>query len=203
MGAQGTAIRRGFDDPVHDSQRAFRAIMSALAEPGREIELDVPAFVPEPLHPAAAAILLTLADHDTPVHLEGILAARQGVRDFLGFNTGAPLAGAPSEATFAVAGYNGGLPDPTQFAQGTAEYPDRSTTLILALPDAEPGEEIMLRGPGIAATRPLALRGIDIGYWRVLSINRGAYPLGVDVLFTSGRRIVGLPRSTRIAIGGD
>ncbi|MCB1474426.1 MAG: phosphonate C-P lyase system protein PhnH [Rhodobiaceae bacterium] len=202
MGAMSTAIQRGFDDPVHDSQRAFRAIMAALAEPGLEMALDVPAFVPEPLHPAAATILLTLCDYDTPVHLEGVLAARQGVRDFLGFNTGAPLAAGPAEAAFAVAGYNGGLPDPTQFSQGTAEYPDRSTTLILALGDARPGQAVGLRGPGIADMRTTSLPGIDHAYWRVLANNRAAYPLGIDVIFTMGRRIVGLPRSTRIAIQG-
>ena len=41
------------------------------------------------------------------------------------------------------------MPDFSVFAQGTAEYPDRSSTLIVQVASLEGGPKLVLKGPGI------------------------------------------------------
>ncbi|MFN0264521.1 phosphonate C-P lyase system protein PhnH [Tepidamorphus sp. 3E244] len=196
--------QRGFADPVHDANAAFRAIMDAMARPGTKQVLSSPAHVPDALHDAAASVLLSLTDFDTTVFLEPALRNDPALKEFIAFNCGAPLTVQADLADFAFAGYGAALPDVSAFAQGTAEYPDRSTTLVLALPEGdESGAAVILRGPGIKGHRALQLPGIDDGFWKSLIANRRGYPLGVDVIFTRGREITCLPRSTRIELASE
>jgi alpha-D-ribose 1-methylphosphonate 5-triphosphate synthase subunit PhnH len=125
------AIEGGFADPVFDAQSIFRAVMDAMARPGTVMPVGPFAKPPAPLSATAAAVALTLCDHDTPVWLDSQLAATAAVYSWLGFHAGAPLVDMPSEAAFALAASPAGLPPLDHFAQGTQEYPDRSTTLIL------------------------------------------------------------------------
>ena len=87
-------IQPGFADPVLESQSAFRALMRAMARPGRAEALPGLEHAPPPLSPVAAAVALTLIDHDTPVWLDAPLAV-QAVRAWLAFHTGAPVIEAP------------------------------------------------------------------------------------------------------------
>ena len=61
------------------------------------------------------------------------LSADPDVAAFIRFQTGAPIADDPAKAGFAFAVDMAGLPPLSAFAQGTDDYPDRSTTLILAV----------------------------------------------------------------------
>ena len=99
MNAATAHLEGGFSDPAPQAATAFRAIMSAMARPGR-IETITGATPPAPLSPAAGAVLLTLCDADTPVHLAGD-ADCAAVRDWIRFHLGAPLT-SPEEAMFAV-----------------------------------------------------------------------------------------------------
>ena len=85
-----TGLEGGFVDPPIDSARTFRLVLNAMAQPGRIETVDT-AQPPAPLCAAAGAVLLTLADHETPIHLAGDADSR-AVRDWLAFHTGAPLA---------------------------------------------------------------------------------------------------------------
>ena len=58
--------------------------------------------------------------------------------------------------------------------------------------------QAMLSGPGIQSRQALAAAGLPEGFWREWRLNHQRFPLGVDVLLTQGRRICGLPRSTRL-----
>ena len=71
------------------------------------------------------------------------------VRAWLAFHCGAPLTEVPAEALFALAAEPARLPELALFAQGTQDYPDRSTTLILAVATLEDGPALRLTGPGI------------------------------------------------------
>jgi alpha-D-ribose 1-methylphosphonate 5-triphosphate synthase subunit PhnH len=123
----------GFADPVLDAQAAFRAVMGALARPGSVRTLPTDLSPPEPLTPELAAVALTLTDGDAPLWLDGPLAAAPAVSAFLRFHTGASIAADGREAAFALVSEPARLPPFDRFAPGLPEYPDRSTTLVLAV----------------------------------------------------------------------
>jgi len=178
----------GFTDEPRQAAHAFRAIMEAMARPGTIRTLDG-AAPPSPLSPAAGAVLLTLLDGDTPLHLAGE-ADCGAVRTWLAFHTGAPLAGR-ADCMFAVGTWEalGPLKD---YPAGTPDYPDRSATLIVEHPGLAPAGTPM-RGPGIRGVAELALPGPE-----ALGANAARYPLGLDFLFTCKTRLAALPRSTRL-----
>src|SRR5260370_27912876 len=100
MPAAGFAdLAPGFRDPVHDAQATFRAILDALAHPGRIVERPVALAgpAPAPLGDAAAAIALTLCDIDTPIWLD---PGPAGCAHYLRFHCCAPLSAAPGAAHF-------------------------------------------------------------------------------------------------------
>ncbi len=192
-----TAIAPGFQDPVLQSQAAFRALLAALSEPGLVHELGAAIAAPEGLHRASAIVLLTLADYETPIWLP------QPLRDgpagaWLRFHCGSALIDDPARAAFAVLDAEATEPRLSAFHPGTDQFPDRSTTLILQCAALEGGEPLTLSGPGIPGTRSIAPLGLRAGFVAELRDNAELYPLGVDLVLTHGDRLLGLPRSTRI-----
>ncbi len=93
-----SVLHSGFADPVRDAQACFRAVLDAMARPGTVRAVEAPAAPPPPLDRATAAVLLTLADADTPVWLDDGAAVAGA---WVGFHCGAPLAGLGA-AAFAV-----------------------------------------------------------------------------------------------------
>ena len=186
------ALEGGFADPPVEAARAFRAALEAMARPGTIWQVSG-AAPPAPLSPAAGALLLTLADTETPVYLAGA-ADCAGVRGWVAFHTGAPLVG-PEAAIFALGTWEA-LGPLTRYPAGTPDYPDRSTTLIVEMP-ALRTEGTTLRGPGIRDRAALNLPDPA-----ALATNAARFPLGLDFYFCAGDRIAALPRSTRIGETG-
>lgn len=182
------ALRGGFESPAKQSAHAFRSVMQAMARPGK-IHGIAGAEPPAPLSRAAGSVLLTLCDADTPVYLAGD-ADTPEVCAWLAFHTGAPLTG-PSHAMFAVGGWDALLPL-SAYQIGTAEYPDRSATLIVES-DAL-GAGATLHGPGIKAAGSLNLPDAA-----AFQTNHALYPLGLDFIFTCGDQLAALPRSTQVS----
>src|SRR5262249_57301710 len=104
-----------------------------------------------PLAPAMSSVLLCLADFETPIWLDPTLAVTPVV-DWVRFRTGASIVDMPNRAAFALVANSRDLPDFTLFAQGSDEYPDRSTTVIVQV-DRFEGRPIVITGPGIKGTR--------------------------------------------------
>jgi alpha-D-ribose 1-methylphosphonate 5-triphosphate synthase subunit PhnH len=188
----------GFAHPVFDAQRSFRAVMNALANPGQIETLSVELDAPARLAPALAAAALTLIDQDTPVFLDRGFAGEREIAASLSFLTGCRFADDPTDAAFALIGNPAEAPDLAVFAQGTLEYPDRSTTLLIQVETLESDGPFTLSGPGILGARRLGAAPLPRGFAEQLGANRARFPQGVDLLFCCGNRIVGLPRSTRI-----
>lgn len=191
----------GLADPVIAGQSAFRAIMQAMAEPGTlQAITDCPA-PPNGLSRTMAAVATTLCDADTPIWLDPALADNPQVVKWLAFHTGAPVTADSGAAMFAFVGDTSSMPSIDRFAQGTDAYPDRSTTLVLAVNDFDAGEPLSLSGPGIESTRRFAFTptpGAFISQW---TENRARFPRGVDLILAGPQAVACLPRSTRIANG--
>ncbi|NVK34664.1 MAG: phosphonate C-P lyase system protein PhnH [Rhodobacteraceae bacterium] len=196
-----SALAPGFDTPVVDSQSCFRAIMNAMARPGQTQRFTrAPLDVPAPLTPLAAAIALTLFDYDTPIWLDPDLMESSDALGYLRFHTGAPVTSDAAKATFALLTSPRHLPDLSTFAQGSAEYPDTSTTLILAGQNFSAGPSVSLTGPGIRSAQGFRTDPVSGGFWQQMQFNNTSFPCGVDVVFASDDEIAALPRSTKITI---
>src|ERR1700759_1562381 len=121
----------GFADKVLSAQSTFRSVMEAMSRPGSVARVTPAVGKPPALLRVAAAIALTLFDHDTPVWLEEKMSETTDVARWLKFHSGAPIVSDSSISAFALIGDPRALPELERFAFGSNEYPDRSTTLIL------------------------------------------------------------------------
>ena len=178
----------GFTDAPIQAAHAFRAAMTAMARPGTIHDITG-GQAPAPVSPAAATLLLTLCDAETPLCLAGAHDC-EAVRAWVTFHTSAPFV-APEHAMFALGTWDA-LQPVDAFATGTPEYPDRAATLIVDGADlANAGST--LTGPGIRESIRFALPDPA-----AFARNAARFPLGWDCYFTSGARLAALPRSTRI-----
>lgn len=185
---QAPALEGGFTNAPIASAAAFRHIMTAMARPGHIAEVTG-TEPPAPLSIAAGTAVLTLCDPETGVFLAPSHDTAP-IRDWITFHTGAPLVPAAA-AQFAI-GRWADLPVGA-FQTGTAEYPDRSATLIVEM-EALSASGAVLRGPGIKETATLSLPEMQ-----AFERNAKLFPLGLDFFFTAGTRIAALPRTTRIS----
>ncbi len=179
----------GFADAPRDAARGFRAAMTAMARPG-DIVTVTGAQAPAPVSQAAAVLLLVLCDPDTPVWLAPSHDT-PAVRDWIAFHTGAPVADTRGQAVFALGEWEALLPL-DDFAIGTAEYPDRSATLIVEMAALQAAGAV-LRGPGIKGEARLNLPDSA-----ALRANHARFPLGWDMFMTAGCQLAAVPRSTSV-----
>jgi alpha-D-ribose 1-methylphosphonate 5-triphosphate synthase subunit PhnH len=197
MAYRSESYTGGFADPVFESQSTFKTLMDCMARPGTIASLKAPAAPPSPMGPGAGAIALTLCDHDTPVCLSPAMIDA-GVQAWLAFQTGALISGERTESDFAFFEQGAALPALSTFSAGTQEYPDRSTTVVVELPDLRGGPELLLAGPGIDGTVTINPRGLPPHFEKMWRDNAALYPRGVDVVLVCGADILCLPRTTAI-----
>jgi len=192
----------GLADPVHGAQSVFRAVLDAMARPGRIVAVPenvLAAAPPAPLGRAAASVLLTLCDIDTPLWLDRRTQA--GAADYLRFHCGVPLAADPAAARFAMAVEADALPPLDAFDLGSDEYPDRSATLVVEVAGLAAGKSggtaLTLSGPGIAGSAALTVDRLPDGFQAQRTALAPLFPRGLDVVLTCGDRLAALPRTTR------
>jgi alpha-D-ribose 1-methylphosphonate 5-triphosphate synthase subunit PhnH len=187
-------------EPAHKaafaSQAAFRALMDCIARPG-DIRTLPGVAAPSPLAPTTAALVQSLADYESPVWLDAAFSKTAAIADWIRFQTGAPVVPNPSDAAFALISDARALPDFMQFAQGSEEYPDRSTTLIVQI-ERFAGGGVVVAGPGIKTERTFAATPLPDDFADRMRENRDMFPRGVDLVFVAGNEIAALPRSVRI-----
>lgn len=191
------ALLPGFADPVMDAGRVFRTVLDAMAHPGTIHDLPVTVEAPAPLGAATMAILLTLADHDTPVWLDP-MADTEAVKAHLRFHCGTSISRMPLDAGFAVVTDSIHMPPLHEFASGTDQYPDRAATVIIQVESLTGAAPLTLTGPGIQTTGQLAASGLPDGFADRMRGNHALFPCGVDLILTCGSRFLALPRSTRL-----
>ena len=182
----------GFADPVGEAQATFRAVLDAMARPGRLHTVGERLTAPAPLDQATAAVLLTLVDNETPLWLD---AAATPARDWLAFHCGAAIIEAPDKAAFAVAL---SMPDLAALPAGTHEAPEDSATLILQIAALGTGARYRLSGPGLREPALLAASGLPADFAAAWQRNHAQYPCGVDIILCAGATLAALPRSVSI-----
>jgi alpha-D-ribose 1-methylphosphonate 5-triphosphate synthase subunit PhnH len=184
-----TIDRPGFHEPVRDAQAVFRAVLSAMSSPGRLLTAGATLDPPPGLDEAAAAVLLTLVDAETPVRLEGEAAA---AAEWVTFHCGAPI---QDRAPFAVADE---LLDFATLDAGTDEAPERSATVIVQVLSIGAGTPFRLAGPGIKDSATLRVKGLPADFASRWAANHALFPRGVDLVLTCGEVLTALPRSVAI-----
>jgi alpha-D-ribose 1-methylphosphonate 5-triphosphate synthase subunit PhnH len=182
----------GFASPVADAQVTFRAVLDAMARPGTLHEAGQNLTPPSPLGHATAAVLLTLADNETPLWLDPAAAT---ARDWIVFHCGAAIIEDAGKAEFALALADIDL---MQFSAGSHEAPESSATVIVQIAALGSGTSYRLSGPGLREPLLLAATGLPANFVTAWQRNHALFPCGVDIILCAGTRLAALPRSVSI-----
>ena len=192
---QQGAPAAGFADPVLGAQQCFRAILNAMARPGTIEALAGAPDPPPPLTRSAAAVCLTLLDHDTPLWLGDEFRTPAAI-GYLRFHCGCAIASAPEEARFALSA-EAGTPL-SALPTGTPDYPDRSATMIQQVQALHCKGSLTLAGPGVDGRRSVGVEGLPEAFWAERERVCAAFPCGIDILLAAGSFVIALPRSIRV-----
>lgn len=176
----------GFADPVAEAQTCFRTILDAMAHPGR-VQSVRGVTAPSPLCDAAAAVLLTLLDHETPLWLD---PEAEAARPWIAFHTGAP-----NGASFAMAL---SLPDLDGFPAGSDEMPETSATIIVQVASLTSGRAYSLDGPGLREPTVVNITGLPADFASIWQRNHALFPRGIDLILCAGNTLTALPRSVSV-----
>jgi alpha-D-ribose 1-methylphosphonate 5-triphosphate synthase subunit PhnH len=210
-------LQPGLGSPAEHSQQVFRCVLDAMARPGLPCRLpdDVLAQLDADASSAALrAVLLMLLDGDTSVWIAPGLAPL-ALPDYLRFHAGVTLRAQADDAEFSVvnaaaasASLLGRLP------RGSDLAPQQGATLILHVDAVHPGgrdtalpcnsdgacSTLWLTGPGVHGSVCLQVLGVPAEFWRERIAMQAAYPRGIDLMLVSAQQVVGLPRSTVLAL---
>lgn len=190
-------------DVAGSAQAVFRTLVDVLSRSGTVRPLPVSLVTPAPLTPGLAAVAVTMVDQEASLWLDPPLAQSDAALRFLRFHTGARIVAAPSQAAFALVSDALSMPELQAYAQGTPDYPDRSTTLVIAvghLAPAAPGTRgaLTFAGPGVRERAALSVGPLPLNIRAQLAENRARYPRGVDCIFVSQGHVAALPRSAAV-----
>ncbi|KAF5415878.1 MAG: phosphonate C-P lyase system protein PhnH [Euryarchaeota archaeon] len=184
---------------VFDSQRIFRSLLDAMANPGRiitlpDIRIKTPVANRYPL-----LLLMTLLDHEVSFC---VLDQGTQVTEYLKTNTGSKESRLKnSDFILVCGGSSHGLIPGARV--GTLEYPDESATVIYDTGSVGADREdifLELSGPGIVDKRMIGVSGIEqTEIEDVLAMQD--YPLGLDLIFSDNAgRMACIPRSTTMRV---
>ena len=179
-------------DPVFDSQRVFRCVLQATAQPGKLFALPPTGVAPR------EAVALTLLDHEVAFCAVG--GPPEDAERISGL-TGSRIVPLP-EADFALFSGGSGVGIST-LERGTLERPETGATAIFAVRRLSNTGTFTLKlsGPGIPDGRSLGAEGLSAEEAEAIRDSRQDYPLGVDVyLVDDAGQVAGLPRSTRLDV---
>jgi alpha-D-ribose 1-methylphosphonate 5-triphosphate synthase subunit PhnH len=185
------SLEAGFADPVPDSQRCFRAVLDAMAHPGR-ITCATGVTPPAPLGTAAAAVVLTLVDHETPLWLD---PDAETARQWIEFHCGASVVADPGRCAFALAM---ALPPLHRFAAGSHESPETSATVICQVAAFDSGKSFRLHGPGLREPLIVTVNGLPHDFASIWYRNHRLFPCGIDLILCADDCLVAFPRTVAI-----
>jgi alpha-D-ribose 1-methylphosphonate 5-triphosphate synthase subunit PhnH len=147
---------------------------------------------PAPLGTAAAAVVLTLVDHETPLWLDPDAAM---ARKWIEFHCGAKVVSDPAGCTFALAM---ALPPLHRFSVGSHESPETSATVICQVDSFADGKAFRLHGPGLREPLVLTVNRLPRDFASIWQRNYRLFPCGIDLILCAGDRLVAFPRTVAI-----
>ena len=197
MDSLNHVITPGFNDPIFDSIKVFRAMTDAMSNPGSIQHLVARPPGLNSLMPAMVAICLTLLDHETKLWIQEPLSSES---EYLKFHCNCPMTVETRLATFALIKDVSRLPCIECFNTGDPEYPDRSATLLVQVSGFSNHRGMRLTGPGILGHQLLEVEGLSLAHWTQIQESRSHFPCGLDIIFICGEKISALPRSTQVVI---
>ena len=184
-------LEAGFADPVRDAQTCFRAVLDAMSRPGR-IAAVSGVTPPSGLNVAAAAVVLSLVDHETPLWLD---PGAERARTWIEFHCGASVVSRPDNCAFALAM---SLPDLRTLPAGSHESPETSATVICQMTAFGSGRTFRLSGPGLRDPITLAVDGLPSNFVTIWRANHALFPRGIDLILCAGDKLTALPRTVSI-----
>lgn len=186
-------------DPVFDCQKAFRALLDAMARPGSIQSMREPARKLHHPHAALMVAGMTLLDNRCGFSAQNAPALAEDLQQ-LTFARPVPAA----EADYLFAGRTTGAEDGTELLlqsakAGTLPEPHRSATLFIELGSLEEGEPLTLAGPGIDGQRDIRLSAEAVRWLRARQQAAWEYPCGAEIYFvTTQGDVLCIPRTTRV-----
>jgi alpha-D-ribose 1-methylphosphonate 5-triphosphate synthase subunit PhnH len=192
----------GFANPVSDAQLVFRAVLTALSQPGQTVALSTHADVPAGVSREGAMILLALTDAETTLWLAPSLR-QSGVGAWLRFHTGVVLVDEPGAAQFVWLGSTDPVPHLESLCQGSDAHPETASTLLVEVAGwLEGSDGWLFSGPGLKVPRHLVIGAAGESRMReLLGLHQNAaasFPKGLDLLLLAPGRLLGIPRTTRL-----
>ena len=124
------------------------------------------------------------------------LAREPAVAEYLRFQTGAPIVSTATKAAFALVRRPDALPPTEVFALGSQDFPDRSTTIVLAVDSLSSGDRFVVTGPGVRNSVSFEAAPLPNDFCQRVRANHALFPRGVDWLLVGQGRVLGLPRSS-------
>lgn len=181
-------------DEVIVTQKTFRRLMNAMANPGKFYST-----IMEENLSTLEKICLTLLDHEVTFSFVGERVKEETINKII-YLTGSRYT-TIEEADYVILNGNAHSEILNNIQIGTLEEPEKGATLIYNLEENKSLEvKLKISGPGIKDFMEINLTGITREeIEKIKKINLG-YPLGVDVIFCYEDEIVCLPRSTMINI---
>ncbi len=179
-------------DPVADTQKCFRTLVSAMSRPGTVHET--------PTNPADHAVLATLVDHEVSCYttdetIETALANE-------GRLTEASMAEA--DIVHATTPTDG---DVETLRRGSLTEPSDGATIVYRVteltpePAAQPAATTLsLSGPGINDEQRLAVEGLPASEAESIATAQSGYPQGVDAIVATDTALAALPRSIELEV---
>ena len=196
-------IPAGFGNEHQSSQQIFRSALKALSYPGRLVDVHHDACTPEGTNTVIAGMLLALLDSETSLWCSNSNHMYLAT-EWLKFHTDCVVFETPGQADFLWIDHIQDLPNLENLKRGTDQYPDRSATCIINVPNLSEKSSsfYQLRGPGIESQKNFTLNGwlekdhhIFLEFWNK---NTKYFPCGVDVYMSDGFHLLGLPRTTQL-----
>jgi alpha-D-ribose 1-methylphosphonate 5-triphosphate synthase subunit PhnH len=165
------------------TQTTFRSLMLALSYPGRLYSLPG----------GSAAVAETLVDLETSYF---VASDDSRLHDALRL-TGAKEKNADEASYHFYDDVDMNTHELLQAPLGTLLEPDKAATLVIRT-NFSNGKVVRLSGPGIQNFTRIQI-DVPEDFWNTRA-EAVRYPLGWDVFFLDGERVMGLPRTTRLEV---